>query len=477
MHCYPTPLRRLLLSGCVVLLAACGSESGPSIPIPQPVAAELILLAGQWQSGTAGSHLAGRVTVQVLDDAGDPMPGVRVRFASDVPGVALEHPERESDATGRASSGVRLGLTLGEQLVRVDLPDATTIPPVTVAVTALSQPARAIAGGRHLACTVLDDGRLGCWVPPRVPGDAARLRVASTTERFTSVAVAIRRQFPAGATMPGCATSEAGRVWCFEVSPTDGNITALAEKSGGYPAMASVQTGTSPVFDNPPFCALGTAGAVWCWGRNTEGVLGDGTTTDRATPAPIAGGGTYRALTVGRTHACALATDETAWCWGRNANGQVGLPAAAVTAEPALAGAGATFTSLVALQQDATCGVRTSGGLSCWGDPTIVQGAAASGVPAAPHTVVGIDGAVIVLATGSAAGWGDFFPSGERNSPVPLTLAFPVALAEVTAGHTSEVLCGHPIAGGGIVCQHLRYANGTTASWTSSSPGFGVPAP
>lgn len=476
MHCHPTPRRRLLLSGCVVLLAACGSESGPSIPTPQPVPAELTLLAGQWQSGTAGSHLAGRVTVQVLDDAGDPMPGVRVRFASDVPGVALEHPERESDATGRASSGVRLGLTLGEQVVRVDLPDVATVAPVTVAVTSLSQSARAIAGGRQLACTVLDDGRLGCWVPPRLPGDAARLRLAPTAERFTSVAVAIRRQFPTGTTMPGCATSEAGRVWCFEVSPTDGSITALAEKSGGYPAMGSVETGTSPTFADPPFCALGTAGAVWCWGRNTEGVLGDGTTTDRATPAPIAGGGTYRALTVGRTHACALATDDTAWCWGKNAIGQVGLPVAAVAAEPTLAGGGATFASLIALQQDATCGVRTAGGLACWGDPTIVQGAAA-GTPAAPQAVVGVDGAVVAVAAGSATGWGDFFPSGERNSAVPLALTFPVTFAEVISGHTSELVCGRATSGGGIVCQHLRYANGTTASWTSPSPGFGIPAP
>src|SRR5690606_1817162 len=118
--------------------------------------------------------------------------------------------------------------------------------------------------------------------------------------------------------------------------------------------------------------------------------------------------------------ACALAVDNTAWCWGKNSLGQVDLPAVAVTSEPTLAGGGATFSSLVALQQDATCGVRTAGGIACWGDATIVGGATA-GAPASPLAVIGVDGAVIVLATGSAAGWGDFFPSSDAypTTPVP----------------------------------------------------------
>jgi hypothetical protein len=155
----------------------------------------------------------------------------------------------------------------------------------------------------------------------------------------------------------------------------------------------------------------------------------------------------------------------------------VDLPAAAVTTEPTLAGGGATFSSLVALQQDATCGVRAAGGLACWGDLTIVQGATAGGVPAAPHSVVGIDGAAIALSAGGTAGWGDFFPSGERNSPVPLALTFPAAVAEIVPGHTSEVLCGRVGTAPGVTCLRLRYAMGPVADWDDSSPGFGVPLP
>ena len=36
-------------------------------------------------------------------------------------------------------------------------------------------------------------------------------------------------------------------------------------------------------------CAAIAGGAVSCWGSNDSGQLGDGTTTDRAWPAPVAG--------------------------------------------------------------------------------------------------------------------------------------------------------------------------------------------
>src|SRR5207253_822972 len=34
-------------------------------------------------------------------------------------------------------------------------------------------------------------------------------------------------------------------------------------------------------------CARRGDGSVWCWGRNSQGELGDGTTTDRAIPGAV----------------------------------------------------------------------------------------------------------------------------------------------------------------------------------------------
>jgi hypothetical protein len=471
MHISFGLLRRVSVALVALIGAGCSTDPAQAPPVPASIAK----VAGA-TSATLGDRLADPVVVEVRDAAGEPMAGVTVNFEVMAPGAAIERTEAVTDTEGRAGTGWRLGLTVGPQELRATLPEHATVPALAVTATATTAAVRSLSGGANVMCAVLGDGHLGCWIPPRDGDPAEPLRLAATTERFTSVAVAIRRQFAGAETMPGCATSESGRLWCFEVSPTDAGIAALAEKAGAYPAMATVHTGTAPFFADPPFCALGTAGAVYCWGRNTEGVLGDGTTTDRATPGPVSGGGTYHALSVGRTHACALAVDNTAWCWGKNTLGQVDLPAVAVTSEPTLAGGGATFSSVVALQQDATCGVRTTGGLACWGDATIVGGASA-GAPASPLAVVGIDGAVIVLASGSAAGWGDFFPSSDAYPTTPVSLAFPAGFTEVLAGHTSELLCGRTAPGAGAFCQRLSAATRPIAGWTGSSPGFGVPSP
>lgn len=69
--------------------------------------------------------------------------------------------------------------------------------------------------------------------------------------------------------------------------------------------------------------------AVICWGRNNNGQLGDGQTTDRATPAPITGG--FGALDVSAgSHSCLVTDGSTAYriyCWGANAAGQLGTGA------------------------------------------------------------------------------------------------------------------------------------------------------
>jgi alpha-tubulin suppressor-like RCC1 family protein len=70
-------------------------------------------------------------------------------------------------------------------------------------------------------------------------------------------------------------------------------------------------------------------GTVWAWGRNYEGQLGDGTTSQRLTPvsvlAPTAWNGRQVvALAGGAYHSTAVLDDGTVWTWGYNGNGQLG---------------------------------------------------------------------------------------------------------------------------------------------------------
>jgi alpha-tubulin suppressor-like RCC1 family protein len=72
-------------------------------------------------------------------------------------------------------------------------------------------------------------------------------------------------------------------------------------------------------------CARRNDGAVLCWGCNSFGMLGDGTTTDRATPLLVAGLSDVAQIAAkpSSLHTCARMRDGTAMCWGLN-EGQIG---------------------------------------------------------------------------------------------------------------------------------------------------------
>ena len=66
-------------------------------------------------------------------------------------------------------------------------------------------------------------------------------------------------------------------------------------------------------------CALLNDGSVKCTGRNNNGQLGDGTSTDKTSPGAALNFGGLSAidLAVGYDHACAVLSDGTMQCWGR----------------------------------------------------------------------------------------------------------------------------------------------------------------
>jgi alpha-tubulin suppressor-like RCC1 family protein len=70
--------------------------------------------------------------------------------------------------------------------------------------------------------------------------------------------------------------------------------------------------------------AVRSDGTVWAWGFNGHGELGDGTTTNRSAPVQVAGLTGVTQVAAGKFFSLALRSDGTVWAWGANQNGQLG---------------------------------------------------------------------------------------------------------------------------------------------------------
>jgi alpha-tubulin suppressor-like RCC1 family protein len=137
-------------------------------------------------------------------------------------------------------------------------------------------------------------------------------------------------------------------------------------------------------------CGLTTDGRAFCWGVNATGQLGDGTTTDRNVPTPVAGGLRFTSImtstgfptgsgatlpsvtgqaVIGST--CALTETGQAYCWGWNGAGQLGDGTTTDQLVPTAVAGTARF-SVIGVGGAMACGMR-AGTVSCWGGNALGQ--------------------------------------------------------------------------------------------------------
>ena len=156
-------------------------------------------------------------------------------------------------------------------------------------------------------------------------------------------------------------------------------------------------------------CALNSTGGVQCWGRNEDGQLGDGTTTDSASPVDVVGlTEAVVDLAAGQFHTCAVNTNGGLQCWGRNAEGQLGDGAGgildAMSATPVnVTGLGSGVMSVTAGWFH-TCILTETNDVKCWGkneDGQLGDGQSCGVLLCTkPVEVDGLPGVVATLAAG-----------------------------------------------------------------------------
>ena len=70
--------------------------------------------------------------------------------------------------------------------------------------------------------------------------------------------------------------------------------------------------------------AVGPGGSVWAAGHNTDGQLGNGSTADDFSPAPVPGLTGITQVSAGAHDTLAVRSDGTVWAWGYNEKGRLG---------------------------------------------------------------------------------------------------------------------------------------------------------
>ena len=106
--------------------------------------------------------------------------------------------------------------------------------------------------------------------------------------------------------------------------------------------------------------------ALYCWGRNVDGQLGDGTTTDRRTPVAVQGMDSgVTAVAAGTFHTCAIKSGAL-YCWGYNGYGQLGDGTTTNRLTPVAVQGMSSGVTDIAAGGHHTCAIK-SGALFCWG--------------------------------------------------------------------------------------------------------------
>jgi len=224
-----------------------------------------------------------------------------------------------------------------------------------------------VATGDYHTCAVTAAGGAKCW------GDNAfgNLGDGTETKRNTPTDVAGLTSGVVAVTAGryhSCALTSIGGVKCWgynSYGELGDGTTTNRDTAGAVSGLTGPATAVSA--GSYHTCALSTAGGVKCWGANSGGQLGDGTTGDRSTPVDVVGLTTgVTMIAVGASHTCALTTTGGVRCWGFNSNGQVGDGTTSSRSAPVTV-PGLVDPRVIASGAEHTCAVSARGGVKCWG--------------------------------------------------------------------------------------------------------------
>jgi len=398
--------------GSSILPIACGGDggSGPDEqqqmqqpPPPPPVVVASVDLTPGAPSVVVGGTVS--LTATARDAAGGAVAGKSAAWAITPNGVA----EVASAAGGAATlRGVAAGTATVRATVDAAFREVTlTVTPAPVTTTPLGA-LRSISAGDAYVCGLLPDGAAYCWGE----NGSGQLGDGTTTRRTTAVPVAGGLLFDvvAAGTTHTCGVTTGHRVYCWGSNTFgelgDGTTTARAAPTAvALPAGVDFRRVAVGRFHG---CAATAAGAAYCWGYNGHGELGSGapaSSSPNPTPVAVAGGLQFASLVAGAVHTCGITTPaRDTYCWGSNESGQLGDGTTTNRATPTALAAGTPRFWQLTAGLEHSCGLPDDTRIWCWGGNQSAQLGGATGTHSpTPFQMAGFAAGPAVRVTSGAA--------------------------------------------------------------------------
>jgi alpha-tubulin suppressor-like RCC1 family protein len=146
---------------------------------------------------------------------------------------------------------------------------------------------------------------------------------------------------------------------------------------------------------------------TWCWGLNGNGQLGDNSITSQRTPVSVLGAvKTFCQISAGGGHTMAIDKNGRVWAWGINTNGQLGDNSTTSKRTPvSVLGAVKTFCQISAgaTDQSYTLAIDKNGRAWAWGNNNLGQ--LGDNSITSKRTPVSVRGAVKTFCQISAGGF------------------------------------------------------------------------
>ncbi|HMO45235.1 MAG TPA: hypothetical protein PKB14_04320 [Rubrivivax sp.] len=333
----------------------------------------------------------------------------------------------------------------------------------------LSTGLAAISSGYEHSCALTSAGGVKCWGYNR--HGALGTGTTSDSANPTDVVGLGTGAIAISAGMAHtCALTSAGGVKCWGFN-WDGRLGSGSRNDSVVPAdVSGLNSGATAISAGAYHsCAITGTGGVKCWGQNSEGQLGNGSTTDSVVPTDVVGlGSGVAAISAGSLHTCAVTNAGGVKCWGRNGGGTLGIGTTDNSSTPRDVIGLSSGISAVSAGLVNTCALTRAGSVKCWGQFLDQSGWASSLTPVG---ISGLSSGVSAISSGefhicaltSAGGikcWGQNL-FGELGNGTTSDTAIPTNVAGLSHG------MGAISAGGIHTCALTR--EGTAKCW-----GYGV---